>query len=354
MTTPSATPAPSAAALGALLDAAMIEALGVLDGPASLLPGMARYHLGFADERLQAMTPTDAIRGKRMRPMIAMLAAAAAGGDPGRAAPLAAGIELLHNFTLMHDDIQDHSPTRRHRPTLWTLWGVGQAINVGDAVFAASQLALFQSIARGCSPELTLRLSQAFQGMTIEIVQGQVLDLGFEGRDDVTVDAYVEMIGLKTSAIVRYAAWAGALVGGADDARAARFGAFGWALGLGFQVRDDVLGIWGAADVTGKAAADDIRRRKQSLPILLLRERATAAERQRLDALYAQPQIDEAGVAEVLALLDRHAVRDAVEARVAQYHDDARAALDAAAVAGANPARDALAELVENLAMRQH
>ena len=353
MTTPPAYHAPTAADLGRLLDAAMLEALDALSGPAPLLPGMARYHLGFADERLLPTTPTDAIRGKRMRPIIAMLAAAAAGGVPASAAPLAAAIELLHNFTLIHDDIQDESPTRRHRPTVWTLWGIGQAINAGDAVFAAAQLALFRSTELGLSPELVLRLSQAFQAMTIEIVQGQVLDLGFEGRDDVTVDAYVGMIGQKTSAIVRYAAWAGALVGGADDAHAGRFGAFGWALGLGFQVRDDVLGIWGAAEVTGKAAADDIRRRKQSLPILLLRERATAVERQVLDALYA-PEIDEAGVAAVLESLARHGVREAVEARVAHYHDEARTALDAAAIAGANPARDALLALVESLAMRQH
>ena len=118
---------------------------------------------------------------------------------------------------------------------------------------------------------------------------------------------YLEMIAGKTAAIVRFAAWAGALLGGADEAAASRWAEFGLALGLGFQVRDDLLGIWGAQEATGKAPADDVRRRKQSLPILILRDRLDDAEREELDRLLSAPNVDRAGVARVLALLEREA-----------------------------------------------
>ena len=312
--------------LDAILLPELRAAVAALDGGAALLVGMARYHLGELGPNLAPAAPGAVDRGKRMRPAVALLACAAAGGDPAAAAPLAAAIELLHNFSLIHDDVQDESPTRRHRPTVWSLWGVGQAINAGDALFAAAHLPLHRLPERGVSPALALRLLEAFDRMAIAIVAGQTLDLGFEGRADVTPNAYLQMIGGKTAAIVRFAAWAGSLLGGADDDAADRFAAFGRALGLGFQVRDDALGIWGAEATTGKAAADDIRRRKQSLPLLLLREHADEATRAELAALYAAPSVDAAGVARVLALL--------------------------AADPAANPARDRLLTLVEGLAGR--
>ena len=338
--------------LDALIEPYVRDAVATLDGAAPLLAGMVRYHLGALDANLAPTAQRTVDRGKRVRPAVAMLSAGAAGGDPARAAPLAAALELLHNFTLIHDDVQDESPTRRHRPTVWHLWGVGQAINAGDALFAAAHLPLFRLAEIGVPPDVVLRLLATFDRMTIAIVEGQTLDLGFEGRTDVTSAAYLRMIAGKTAAIVRYAAWAGALLGGADEPTAERFAAFGLALGLGFQVRDDALGIWGATEATGKATADDIRRRKQSLPILLLRERADPATRRELGALYAAPAIDAAGVERVLALLEAAAVRDEVEARVAAFHDEARTAVLAAAKPGPNPARDRLLALVEGLARR--
>lgn len=338
------------------LDAAiapiMADAVAALDGSAPLLAGMARYHLGDVDAALRPVAPGTVNRGKRMRPAVALLSAGAAGGDPLAAAPVGAAIELLHNFTLIHDDVQDESPTRRHRDTVWNLWGIGQAINAGDALFAAAHLPLYRIAA---SDALTaVRLLEAFDRMTIAIVDGQTLDLGFEGRSDVTPDDYMTMIAGKTSAIVRFGAWAGAILGGADDLRAADFAAFGLALGLGFQIQDDALGIWGAESETGKAPADDIRRRKQSLPILILRERADAATRAELDRIYATPEIGQDGIARVLDLLAAHDVEAAIAAEVAAEHDRARALLLRAAAPGANPCRDALLALVERLALRSH
>ena len=259
------------------------------------------------------------------------------------AAPVAAALELLHNFTLIHDDVQDESPVRRHRPTVWSLWGVGQAINAGDALFAAAHLPLYRLASSGVTAELRLRLLEAFDRMTIAIVEGQTQDLAFEARPDVAPGEYLEMIAGKTAAIVRFAAWAGALLGGADEVTASRWAEFGLALGLGFQVRDDLLGIWGAQEATGKAPADDVRRRKQSLPILILRERLDEAEREELSRLFSASNVDGAGVARVLALLEREAVRQEVEAVIAGYHDRAAAALIDAAQPGQQPRAGPLA-----------
>jgi geranylgeranyl diphosphate synthase type I len=335
-----------------IIGPAMLAAIAALEGTAPLLAGMVRYHLGYADASLREVDPHSVEQGKRIRPAVALLAAGTVGRRPEAAAPVAAAIELLHNFTLIHDDIQDHSPTRRHRPTVWSLWGIGQAINAGDALFAAAHLPLYRLPANGVDAAVALRVIEAFDRMTIAIVEGQTLDLGFETRTNVSVDDYLNMIAGKTAAIVRFAAWSGALLAGASDELAERWADFGLALGVGFQVRDDVLGIWGAAAETGKAAADDIRRRKQSLPILMLREQLGAAESQQLDAVYRATTIDETGVELVLALLERERIRSRAEGEIVRLHDQAAAALRDAAGDGDNPCRDRLLTLVERLATR--
>jgi geranylgeranyl diphosphate synthase type I len=339
---------------GALIDRELPPLLDELEGAAPLLRRMCAYHLGMADAEGNPM-PAERralVQGKRMRPQLALLCCAAAGGAMADAAPLAAAIELLHNFTLVHDDIQDRSPNRRHRPTVWRLWGDAQAINAGDALFAAAQIGVLNSRSPAVGPDGVLEIARAFNRMTIDIVRGQVLDLGFEGERDVSPEAYLEMIGGKTAAIVRFAAWAGALLGGASDAVATHFGAFGEALGMGFQLRDDALGIWGAAEDTGKDAADDIRRRKQSLPVLLLRRAAVDADRAELDRIFAAPSVPEADVELVLTLLARYRIADEVAARVRAAHDTAVTELDALPP-GADPtAIVALRALIDRMAAR--
>ncbi len=337
-----------------LIDPYIADALQSLDGRAPLLAGMVRYHLGIVEPDFSPATPLTRAqsRGKRLRPAIALLSCEASGGPAAAAAPIAAALEMLHNFTLIHDDIQDKSDTRRHRETVWHLWGVEQAINAGDALFAVAHLPIVRLMTLGVPGTVVVRLIEAFNRMTIEIVEGQVLDLSFEGRSDVTPDAYIDMISGKTAAIVRYAAWAGAILGNAPDDAAAEFGAFGLALGLGYQIRDDALGVWGAPDVTGKATADDIRRRKQSLPIVLLRDAATSDETSTLAALYLHDPIDETGVATVLSMLDAHDVTSEIERLVNRYHDDARASLATAIGAQSTPAGRALLRIIDQLGDR--
>ncbi len=315
--------------LASLLEAELDIALAELDGTSPLMATMARYHLGMIDASGVPTEPATRlmVQGKRFRPLLAMMAAEAVGGTAGAAAPVAAAIELLHNFTLIHDDIQDRSPNRRHRPTVWRIWGDAQAINAGDALFAAAQLALLRTSPGAVPAASVLALSGEFSRATISIVRGQVHDLENEGRPGVTPEDYLTMIGGKTAAIVRYAAWAGAIAGGAASAVADQLGDVGEALGLGFQIRDDMLGIWGSRDETGKDAADDIRRRKQSLPILMLRAQANEDDATRLDALYGGDEINPTGIGAVLALLDRYQIAKQVADQVEQAHQRAQEAL---------------------------
>lgn len=328
--------------------------VGELAGDAPLLERMARYHLGLitADGDIVPDGERKTLRGKRVRPLIAVMACLASGGTVDDAASLAASIELLHNFTLVHDDIQDRSPNRRHRPTVWHVWGDAQAINAGDALFAAAQIGMLDSTTPHVGADALLVIARAFNRMTIDIVRGQALDLAFEGRDDITPTDYLGMIRSKTAAIVEFSAWAGAMLGGASMQEARRFADFGQSLGIGFQIRDDALGAWGSADETGKDTADDIRRRKQSLPVIVLRALATDQDRATVKRIFDNDHIDERDVLAILSMFERYSVRYEIEAQVRRFHDEAEAALDRLADGCQREPLDALRRLSDHLAIR--
>lgn len=337
-----------------LLDPEIGRALAELATDAPMLARMGRYHLGIVDSRGESLSESERrnVQGKRIRPLLAILSCLSCGGAAEDAAPLATGIELLHNFTLIHDDIQDRSPNRRHRATVWRIWGDAQAINAGDALFAVANLAVLATPPSATPPPVLQQLIAEFNRMTIAIVAGQVRDLDFEGKRDVQPADYLAMITGKTAAILRYAAWAGSIVGGADPARAESFAQVGLALGIGFQIRDDLLGIWGTTEETGKQIADDIRRRKQSLPILLLRSQATPEETATLDALYDRDEIDENGVQTILQLLEEHNVRAQTHEHVEAAHRDAVTALTSIGAPTENPGLAAIAQLIERMRLR--
>jgi geranylgeranyl diphosphate synthase type I len=312
------------------------------------LYGMMRYHMGWATETFAE----DRVHGgKRLRPLVCLLCCEAAGGDPLAAMPAAAAIELLHNFTLVHDDIQDHSAYRRHRRTVWSIWGMAQGINVGDGMHAIANRALIRLRDRGVPPARVLDLMEAFDATVLRICEGQYRDVDFERRWDITADDYLHMIGGKTAAIFAFAAFVGATLADVSSERKRAFDRFGNALGLGFQVRDDILGIWGDPAVTGKETADDIRRRKKSLPILMLHDRASAEERAFLESLYAADEVPPDAIATVLSMLEASGVHDACQEIVHKHHIDALRLL--AATESTGPARTALDRLVEQMAGRE-
>jgi geranylgeranyl diphosphate synthase type I len=229
---------------------------------------MLNYHLGFADAQGH---PVQINAGKRIRPMLVLLACEACGGDARTALPAAAAVELLHNFSLIHDDIEDGDELRRGRLTLWKQWNIAQAINAGDAMFAQAHLALQRLMDCGVSAERVVRALRVFDAMCVHLTIGQHLDLSFETRDDVTAAEYMAMIEGKTAALVKACCEIGAIVAGADEARIEALGEFGRGVGLSFQLQDDVLGIWGDPAQTGKQDSD-LAHRKKTLPVLFAAE----------------------------------------------------------------------------------
>jgi geranylgeranyl diphosphate synthase type I len=284
--------------------------------------GMLRYHLGWVDATFE---PCDASSGKRLRPVLCLLACEGCGGVWRQALPAAAAVELLHNFTLIHDDIEDQDGTRRGRPTVWSIWGEPQGINAGDTLFALSQLALLRLQRRDLPPTTVVKAMRLFNETCVGVTFGQHLDIGFEGREDVSVDDYLEMIEGKTGALVACSCEIGALVAGAPDGQREDLRAFGRHSGLAFQMLDDVLGIWGDSGVTGKPVGADIARRKKTLPLIHGLERSAE-----LRLLMAREVLSEADVRRARHLLEKTGSRDYTERLARGHHEQALAALDRA------------------------
>lgn len=278
--------------------------------------GQMQYHLGWVDS---SFAPIPINPGKLLRPTLLLLAYETAGawgltGDSDylrRALPAAAAIELTHNFTLIHDDIVDNDTERHHQPTLWTIWGDSQGINTGDGMFALARLALWDILQEGVEGEIAARLGVVLDRACLIIAEGQYLDLSFEQRQDISIAMYLDMIGRKTAALMSCAAEMGAILGTRDTETSASLRAFGFEMGLAFQVRDDVLGVWASSVELGKTSAGDIYRRKRSLPILHALEHASAEDQTILRRFYEQETLlTEEEVAAVLAVFARTNTRD--------------------------------------------
>ena len=222
-----------------------------------------------------------------MRPLLGLLAYMSIAGDHERALPGAAAVELGHNFSLVHDDIEDNDTERHHRPTLWTVHGIPQAINTGDLLFSLSRIALHRLSDLGFSDSKVLRMMKLYDRTCVALCEGQYLDIASSASDrPMSVELYFEMIGRKTAALIAASIEAGALLATDDDDVVDRYRRFGWALGLAFQLNDDLLGIWGDERTTGKEPTD-VARRKKTLPVLYAFEHAGPEDRERLAELAA-------------------------------------------------------------------
>jgi geranylgeranyl diphosphate synthase type I len=294
------------------------------------LYAMLRYHLGWEDA---AGTP-DTHVGKRLRPALCLLTCEAVGGDVTKALPIAAAVELVHNFSLVHDDIQDGDRKRHDRDTVWAVWGEPQAINAGDALLSIANLSLAESLDAGLSAETAVRAAGLLAERTLEMVEGQVMDIEFEGRLDVGLEEYVAMISRKTGALFDASLGLGALAGGAPLADVEALGRYGRALGIAFQVRDDMLGVWGAEERTGKPAASDIRRRKKSLPAVFALSRADAGQREELGRIYGRETVSGEDVERILRLMDALGAQAYCAGVAAEHKDAALRELELAGVNG--------------------
>jgi geranylgeranyl diphosphate synthase type I len=305
------------------IQAAMQAAFPDAEARVAQFYAMQEYQLGWRDEQL---APAGFDPGKLLRPRLSLLACQMAGGDPLRTLPLAAGIQLVHDFSLIHDDIEDQSGTRRGRSTVWGLWGLAQAINAGDGMFVIAHLSLHRLAQAGVPAEVVLKVLQRFDETILTLCEGQFLDLSYEGNLHISEADYLAMISRKTAALVAASAELGALVGGASPAMARALFAFGQNLGIAFQIQDDILGVWGDPATTGKPPAADLYRRKLSLPVIYgLR---TAEQRTRLAVLYGAERIGSDDVREILAILEAAQAQRYTEHIATSYHQAALAALD--------------------------
>ncbi|MCI4085894.1 polyprenyl synthetase family protein [Streptomyces sp. MMS21 TC-5] len=231
-----------------------------VDRLAAPMDTVAAYHFGWIDAHGH---PADGDGGKAVRPALALLSAEAAGAAPEVGIPGAVAVELVHNFSLLHDDLMDGDEQRRHRDTVWKVHGPALAILVGDALFALANEILLElgTVEAG---RATRRLTTASR----KLIDGQAQDISYEHRERVSVEECLEMEGNKTGALLACAVSIGAVLGGADDRTADKLEEYGYHLGLAFQAVDDLLGIWGDPESTGKQTWSDLRQRKKSLPVV--------------------------------------------------------------------------------------
>lgn len=312
-----------------------------VDRLAPQLRGVVAYHLGFADREGR---PASGEGGKAVRPALALLSAEAVGAPADVALPGAVAVELVHNFSLLHDDVMDRDMERRHRPTAWALFGEGQAIIAGDALLVLAHETLLDPP----SPERE-RASLALTQAAARMIAGQAEDLSFESRLDVTVEECLRMCAHKTGALLSCAASIGAILAGAERSVVGALAEFGLHLGLAFQAVDDVLGIWGRPETTGKPVASDLRSHKKTLPVVV-----TLAEsgwgRERLVRLLSNGHLSEDDVVEATRLVEDAGARERCVAEADRQLEGALASIERV---GIDPAvRAELADVARFVAAR--
>jgi geranylgeranyl diphosphate synthase type I len=276
---------------------------------------MAGYHFGWWDAD---GTVGPAQHGKALRPALTLAAATACGGSSVTAVPAAAAIELLHDFTLLHDDVIDEDPTRRGRPAVWRVWGVANAILAGDALHALAFKVLHEYLPVTVAHDVTTR----FTATSLELCQGEQEDYAFEQRSHVTMDEYVRMATSKTAALMGCACAVGALCAGADPVTVSEMDRFGREIGLAFQFMDDIIGIWGDPSVTGKPIGNDLIRRKYTLPVVAAMSSGGDAAVELASLYNSSGPMTPADVAKAVTLIEAAGGRRVAE----QYADEQLAA----------------------------
>lgn len=312
---------------------------------------LLRYHLGWTDQSGNRVG-TSTFQGKALRPTLCLFACEALSHDVSAASSAAAALELIHNFSLIHDDIQDQDRERRHQPTVWHLWGVPKALVSGNALQSVGDLALLSTDRDKTLPETILRVSQMLTDSYLDMIEGQCMDLAFETRTAITTEEYLQMIGCKTGSLIRCGLEIGAMLACDDPFTVRAFSHFGSCLGRAFQIRDDYLGIWGDQANTGKASGNDIRRRKKSFPVVFGLTQASGQALADLQEIYARSELAEADVERVLAVLNQVGAREHCQSLTEASAEEALDALEGVSLP--SWARNEAEELVDFLARREY
>jgi geranylgeranyl diphosphate synthase type I len=268
------------------------------------LDTLLAYHLGWVDDSGMALSSSSS-RGKALRPTLCLFSCEALCGHWESALAAAAALEYVHNFSLIHDDIQDGDRERRHRPTVWSLWGQPKALVAGNTMQSVADAIIYGAFRTVVDPQKALQASVLLTQGYLEMIIGQCLDLSREGDLNASLEGYLRMVALKTGSLFRCSMAIGALIGGGDEQAVGAFAKCGVHLGRAFQIRDDVLGIWGAEAATGKVVGSDIRRKKMSFPVVYALEKTSGVARNCLTRALSKKELEDSDVNDVLMVLDQ-------------------------------------------------
>ena len=312
--------------------------------------GVISYHFGWVDQNFE---PANFDSGKMLRPTFCLLVFDALTGRHKPALPVAAAIEMIHNFSLIHDDIEDNDLARRGRPTMWTIWGKPLAINAGDFLYTLAFNCLHTLDPTQFAPKQILAVQRLISRLCLELTLGQDLDLRFEQAQNVTVEMYIDMVYKKTGALLEAAILSGAMLGTEDEATIANYRDFAQNIGIAFQVRDDILGIWGDASKTGKSIDNDLRRKKKTLPVIYTLNKVTGTLKHQLDTLYTGPNpLTDDEISWVRDIIEQTNAYQYTQNMADTYIENAFAALDK--IDNATQAQLELKQLTRFLIDRSH
>lgn len=320
------------------------EIIGLKQGISPLLS----YHMGWTNV---AGLNDENSPGKSLRPILCLAACEMAGGKWTNAIPAAASLELIHNFSLIHDDIQDGDLTRRSRPTLWSIWGVPKAVNAGNSMRVIADKAMLELTRVNKDNVITINSALESTLRCLDMIEGQYMDMSFENSTQVTVVDYLDMVSRKTGALIESAMYTGALIATGSKETASIFGRCGRNLGIAFQIRDDYLGVWGDPKNTGKPIGSDIRRKKKSLPAIYMFNKANKEDLKWLGKVYSQESINERQVDKILQILNHLNVAEYVKDQANAQANLVKLQIDELDVSG--DSKSQLSDIIDFFVSRQ-
>lgn len=263
---------------------------------------MIRYFLGWINEKNEKLDDPK-LRGKRFRSGLLLAITEGISGDVKRFLPAASCIEMFHNFTLVHDDIEDHDEFRRHRPTVWKLWGIEQAINTGDLMAFLSQIILID-IFQNLTKEEIIETCKIINNCFCDIIRGQYLDISYEKRETISESEYFKMIKLKTARLIETACYLGAKLSSKNLETVQNIKSFGFNLGMAFQIYDDIEGIFADKLQTGKDDAGDLRKKKKTLPVIYFLENSNNENKKKFLKLYNKKNLNDYDIRNLIKILE--------------------------------------------------
>ena len=313
------------------------------------LNNILSYGMGWTDKFGK---PININGGKLLRPTLCLFAAEATGGSVDQAIKTAIALEYIHNFSLFHDDIQDQDEIRHHRPTLWCVWGEPKAIVAGNVLRSIADITLSELLNLNIKDADAVTMNKIMSTGYLEMIEGQFLDLSYESRRNITTQEYLDMISRKTGSLIRCSMELGAHIGSQDKRVIAAFRGSGKALGYLFQITDDVLGIWGDAEKTGKPVGQDIARKKNSLPVVHALSKADKNQSKILETIYSKNELKQNDVDAVLNIMDSIGTKNYIKSLTYKYSDAALESFHSARVE--EGFLNKFEELVQFLVTRDH